>query len=65
MTIDADLVTRKLLLISSDLDPLGDIHARGEASYDIDHRLVFDALGNALRDVPRYVAAVNGHLRRL
>jgi len=140
VTIDADLVTRKLLLIASDLDPLGAIAERGVAAYvgsavdqavverrleraigrmidvnyhlltaggqpppsddhtsflkladlgaleaefarriaraaglrnrlvhdydDLDQRLVFDALHDALRDVPRYVSAVNAYLAR-
>ncbi len=140
MTIDADLVTRKLLLIASDLDPLGAIAERDVAAYvgstvdqavaerrleraigrmidvnyhlltasgqpppsdyhtsflkladlgvleaefarriaraaglrnrlvhdydDLDQRLVFDALHDALRNVPRYVSAVNAYLAR-
>jgi len=140
VTIDADLVTRKLLLIASDLDPLGAIAERDVAAYvgsavdqavaerrleraigrmidvnyhlltasgqpppsdyhtsflkladlgvleaefarriaraaglrnrlvhdydDLDQRLVFDALHDALRNVPRYVSAVNAYLAR-
>lgn len=33
MTVDAELVTRKLLLIGGDLDPLRAIHARGLDAY--------------------------------
>lgn len=141
MTIDADLVTRKLLLIAADLDPLGAIAERGVASYlgsavdqavaerrleraigrmidinyhlltasgqpppsddhtsfirlaglgvleaefagriaraaglrnrlvhdydDLDPRLLFAALHDALEDIPRYVSAVNAHLERV
>ncbi len=135
MTVDAALVTRKLLLIGGDLDPLRTIHVRGPDSYlasrmeqavverllerivtrmidvnyhlitaagqpppadyhasfqqlgglgvlhigfanriaraaglrnrlvhdydDLDHRLLFGALQEALEDVPAYVTAVN------
>ena len=34
MTIDTDLVTRKLLLIAADLEPLAAIAARGVAAYE-------------------------------
>ena len=33
MTIDTEFVTRKLRLITADLEPLRSIHARGEAAY--------------------------------
>ena len=33
MTVDAQLVTRKLLLIEGDLDQLREVHARGVAAY--------------------------------
>ncbi len=140
MTIDAELVTRKLLLVAADIEPLAAIAARGVAAYegsavdqavverrleraigrmidinyhvltasgqppppdyhssflrmaelgvidpefartiaraaglrnrlvhdydDLDHRLVFEALGNALGEIPRYLAAVNTYLKR-
>ncbi len=140
MTIDAELVTRKLLLIAADLEPLAAIAARGIAAYessvvdqavverrleraigrmidvnyhvltasgqppppdyhssfvrmaelgvfqpefarqiaraaglrnrlvhdydDLDQRLVFEALGMALGEIPRYLAAVNAFLMR-
>lgn len=140
MTIDADLVTRKLLLVAADLDPLATIESRGVAAYvgnivdqavverrleraigrmidvnfhvltasgqppppdyhssflrlselgvldpefarqiaraaglrnrlvhdydDLDPRLVFEALGHALSEIPRYLAAVTAHLKR-
>lgn len=140
MTIDTDLVTRKLLLIAADLEPLAAIAARDVAAYessvvdqamverrleraigrmidvnyhvltasgqppppdyhssfvrmaelgvldaefarqiarsaglrnrlvhdydDLDHRLVFAALGTALNDLPRFLAAVNAFLMR-
>ena len=140
MTIDTDLVTRKLLLIAADLEPLAAIAARGVAAYessvvdqavverrleraigrmidvnyhlltasgqppppdyhssfvrmaefgvldagfarqiaraaglrnrlvhdydDLDHRLVFEALGTALKDLPRFLAAVHAFLMR-
>jgi uncharacterized protein YutE (UPF0331/DUF86 family) len=141
MTVDRDLVTRKLLLIAADLAPLGSIAERGADAYaasmmdqalgerrleraigrmidvnfhlltaggqppppdyhssflrltergvldaefarriaraaglrnrlvhdydELDQRLVFEALVEALRDVPRYLAAVNAYLKRL
>jgi len=140
MTIDTDLVTRKLLLIAADIEPLAAIAARGVAVYessvvdqamverrleraigrmidvnyhvltasgqppppdyhssfvrmaelgvldpefarqiarsaglrnrlvhdydDLDHRLVFAALGTVLNDLPRFLAAVNAFLVR-
>ncbi len=140
MTIDAELVTRKLLLIAAGIEPLAAIAARGIAAYessvvdqavverrleraigrmidvnyhvltasgqppppdyhssfvrmaelgvfqpefarqiaraaglrnrlvhdydDLDQRLVFEALGMALGEIPRYLAAVNAFLMR-
>lgn len=140
MTIEPDLVTRKLLLIAADLDLLTGIAERGISAYlsnvvdqavverrleraigrmidinyhlltasgrppppdyhssflrladlgvldaefarqiaraaglrnrlvhdydALDQRLVFEALGDARRDVPRYLAAVNNYLQR-
>jgi uncharacterized protein YutE (UPF0331/DUF86 family) len=140
MTIDRDLVTRKLLLVAADLDPLRVILARGLNAYladrisqaaverhlerivtrmidvnyhlitaighpppadyhtsfvrlidlgalaaefahrvarsaglrnrlvhdyeDIDPRKVFEAMGDALRDVPEYLARVNEFMKR-
>lgn len=140
MTIDRDLVTRKLLLITGDLDPLGAIQEKGVDVYlgttvdqsvverrleravgrmidvnyhlitasghpppadyhtsflklgemgvldvdfarriaraaglrnrlvhdyeDLDSRKVFEALGEALRDVPLYLARVNEYVKK-
>lgn len=140
MTIDVELVTRKLLLIAADIEPLAAVAARGMAAYessvvdqavverrleraigrmidvnyhvltasgqppppdyhssfvrmaelgvfqpefarqiaraaglrnrlvhdydDLDQRLVFEALGTALGEIPRYLAAVNAFLTR-
>lgn len=140
MTVDRDLVTRKLLLIASDIEPLGAVAEHGQPAYEasmvdqavverrleraigrmidvnyhvltasgqppppdyhssfvrmadlgvldhefarhiaraaglrnrlvhdydeLDPRLVFQALGDALRDIPRYLAAVNAHLQQ-
>jgi len=140
MTIDRELVTRKLLLIAADIESLGPIAAKGLAAYlantvdqavverrleravgrmidvnyhlltasgqpppadyhtsflrlaalgvldsefarrvarsaglrnrlvhdyeDLDARKVFDALTEALRDVPVYLAAINRHIER-
>ena len=140
MTIDVELVVRKLLLVAADVEPLAVILARGVAAYevsavdqamverrleraigrmidinyhvltasgqppppdyhssfvrmaelgvldaefarqiaraaglrnrlvhdydDLDHRLVFEALGHAIREIPQYLAAVNAHLKR-
>ena len=141
MTVDAELVTRKLLLVTRDLPMLASIRARGREAYltsavdqavverhlermigrmidvnyhlltesgepppsdyyasfvqlsgigvlpvefarrlagsaglrnrivhgydELDHARVFDAMENALIDVPQYVEAVNRHLERL
>ena len=100
MTIDADLVTRKTLLITSDIDRLRPLFEKGLDAYlqnpidqavveryleraigrmiDInyhlitetghpppsDSRLVFEALGAALRDVPAYLARLHEHVAR-
>lgn len=140
MTIDRDLVTRKLLLVAADIEPLAAIAERGQPAYeasmvdqavverrleraigrmidvnyhvltasgqppppdyhtsfvrmaglgvldhgfareiaraaglrnrlvhdydDLDPRLVFQALGDALRDIPKYLAAVNARLQQ-
>jgi hypothetical protein len=36
MTLDSELVTRKLLLIAADIEPLCDIHDKGSAAYASD-----------------------------
>jgi uncharacterized protein YutE (UPF0331/DUF86 family) len=67
MTIDRDLVTRKLLLIAGDLEPLGAIHQKGAAAYavnDVDQAVVERRLQRAVGrmiDVNYHLITASGH----
>ena len=66
MTIDTDLVTRKLLLIAADLEPLAAIAARGVAAYElsvVDQAMVERRLERAIGrmiDVNYHVLTASG-----
>jgi uncharacterized protein YutE (UPF0331/DUF86 family) len=67
MTVDLELVTRKLLLISADLDVLRSIHARGEAAYlasRIDQAVcerLLERIVTRMIDVNYHVLTATGH----
>lgn len=66
MTIDTDLVTRKLLLIAADLEPLAAIATRGVAAYElsvVDQAMVERRLERAIGrmiDVNYHVLTASG-----
>lgn len=67
MTIDRDLVTRKLLLVTSDFEPLGSIRDRGLGAYLVDQtaqavveRRLQRAIGRMI-DINYHLLTATGH----
>jgi uncharacterized protein YutE (UPF0331/DUF86 family) len=67
MTVDAELVTRKLLLIHTDLDRLQSIHAHGLDAYLANHmeqavvERLLERIITRMIDVNYHLITANGH----
>jgi hypothetical protein len=67
MTVDRELVTRKMLLIVRDLDAVRPLAAKPAAEYlqsGFDSRLVLEGLQAALQDVPLFPQRIQQYIGR-
>ncbi|MBM3770309.1 MAG: DUF86 domain-containing protein [Acidimicrobiia bacterium] len=67
MTLDSELVTRKLLLITADLDQLRDIHSGGETAYlasrvdQVVCERLLERIVTRMIDINYHVLTASGH----